>query len=78
VTDELPIAQLCLWKSQYPNISGWVRDGWIEIGRDDYSKSMVRIMDEGGMVWKGKSKYDSLDDLLQDAEAAIAHWMENN
>jgi len=30
------------------------------------------------MVWKGKSKYDSLDDLLQDAEAAIAHWMENN
>lgn len=66
------------FSSRYPNISSWVRDGWIEIGRDDYSRSMVRIMDEGGMVWEVKSKYESLDDLLQHAEAAIAHWMENN
>jgi hypothetical protein len=40
------------FSSRYPNISSWVRDGWIEIGRDDYSRSMVRIMDEGGMVWE--------------------------
>src|SRR4051812_37993599 len=34
----------------YPNIARWVKDGWIEIGRNDYSTSMIRVLDEGGMI----------------------------
>ena len=35
-------------------------------------------MDEGGMVWEGKEKYATLDEALQDAEGAIAEWLEEN
>ncbi len=37
-------------ETRYPNIVAWVQDGWIEIGRDDYSRSFVRALDIGGMV----------------------------
>ena len=37
----------------YPNIAYWVEAcGWIEIGQDEYSTSLVRALDEGGMVWE--------------------------
>ena len=36
----------------YPTITWWVKSwGRIALGRDEYSRSMVRAMDEGGMVW---------------------------
>lgn len=38
------------FSAKYPNIAGWVKDGWIEIGRDGYSTSMIRVCDEGGTV----------------------------
>jgi len=59
----------------YPNLAYWVESfGWIELGQDDYSRSLIRILDEGGMIWESKESYDNLDAALQDAEAAIAHW----
>jgi hypothetical protein len=58
--------------STYPNIATWTESyGWIEIGQDDESKSFIRVLDEGGMVWEGKSKYKSLDDALNDSEKAL-------
>lgn len=46
---------------RYPHIAAWVLgDGWIEIGRDDYSRSLVRALDAGGMVWEGKNAYVSV------------------
>lgn len=74
----IPAVNADAFSAKYPNISGWVKDGWIEIGRDDYSRSMIRVLDIGGMVWEGKTHYASLDKALADAEEAIAHWMENN
>lgn len=35
----------------YPNIAAWVMDGWVEIGRDDFSRSQVRALDIGGLIW---------------------------
>lgn len=35
-------------------------------------------MDEGGVVWEGKKKYATVDEALQDAERAIAEWIEEN
>jgi hypothetical protein len=43
-----------LVEQAYPQIARWVTaHGWIEIGSDGYSRSFVRALDEGGMVWEG-------------------------
>lgn len=62
------------FEARYPNIAAWVQDGWIEIGRDDYSHSFVRALDIGGMVWEGTEEYDSLDEALRMLDAGIAAW----
>jgi hypothetical protein len=66
------------FSEKYPNIAGWIKDGWIEIGRNGYSTSIIRVLDEGGLVWEGGTRYRSMDQVLQEAEDAIADWMEKN
>ncbi len=66
------------FEEQYPNIAAWVKDGWIELGRDDYSHSLVRVLDIGGMVWEGEEEYETVDEALVAAEAAISAWLEEN
>ena len=58
----------------YPKVSGWIADGWIELGQDGFSRSFVRVLDQGGLIWEGGQAGDSVDDLLQAAEAAIERW----
>jgi hypothetical protein len=61
--------------THYPHVARWVLDfGWIEIGQDDYSNSMVRALDIGGMIWEGKASYATLDAALQDLDQALAAW----
>mgnify|MGYP001570665358 CR=1 FL=1 len=55
-----------------------MEDGSIEIGHAHYGESFIKIFDEGGTVWEGKEKYATLDEALQDAEKAIAEWLEEN
>ena len=62
----------------YPNVAGWVQDGWIELGRDDFNKSFVRVLDIGGLIWEGKASYPTVHDALQELDAAIAKWLEEN
>lgn len=64
--------------NRYPNLAAWVRDGWIELGRDDVNRSFVRVLDIGGLVWEGEEAYASVEAALQDAEAAAAAWFEEN
>ena len=60
----------------YPTIARWVHEyGWIAIGQDEMSRSFLRALDPGGMVWKGQEDYATLDDALQDLEAGLAAWM---
>ncbi len=62
---------------RYPHIAHWVLGGcWIEIGRDDSSRSLVRALDPGGMAWEGKTKYASVEELLQELETALAEVTE--
>lgn len=63
---------------KYPNIANWIKGGWIEIGRDGFSTSMIRVLDEGGTIWEGGTRYKSVDRMLQEAEDAIADWTANN
>jgi len=66
------------FSQKYPNIAGWVKDGWIEIGRDGNSTSLIRVLDEGGLVWEGGTRHKSMDRILHEAEQAIAKWFEEN
>ena len=60
----------------YPNIARWVNEheGWIEVGYDIDSplNSFIRALDAGGMPWKGKDSYDSLDEAFQELDSALA------
>jgi hypothetical protein len=62
----------------YPNIAKWVQDGWIEIGRDNYSRSFVRALDIGGLVWEGTGQYATLDEALRALDDGIAAWLKEN
>jgi hypothetical protein len=61
----------------YPTIVRWVQEyGWIEIGQDEMSRSFIRALDDGGMVWEGRKSYPTLDAALQDLEVELIAWMQ--
>jgi hypothetical protein len=61
------------FEESYPNITRWVTSqGWIELGQDEYSSSLVRALDAGGMVWEGSTYYATLDEAFDALETALA------
>lgn len=57
-----------MFSKLFPHISWWIENhGWIELGTDDYSKSLVRLIDEGGTYWEDK-KANNLDKALLNAD----------
>jgi hypothetical protein len=67
------------FQSLYPAVAEWTKGwGWIEMGQDDFSRSFIRVLDIGGMIWEGKYKYGSVDEALKAAEKAIEKWHEEN
>ena len=64
------------FEERYPKIAAWTLEGWIELGRDDYSHSFIRVLNIGGMVWE--ERYETIDEALSEAEAAIETWLERN
>lgn len=64
------------FEQAYPHVARWVRSrGWIEMGQDDFSRSFVRALDIGGMVWEGERSYPSVDEALRGLETGLATWM---
>jgi hypothetical protein len=60
-------------EDKYPNIADWINGyGWIELGQNDDSRSMIRVLDEGGMVWESSKKYKSLDELFDALEKKLS------
>ena len=49
-----------------------------ELGTTDYSRSTVRILDIGGMIWESERSYTSVAAALADAEQALAAWLADN
>ena len=63
----------------YPTITRWVEEqGYIEIGADEYSSSLVRALDPGGMVWESDSAIDSIDEALKELEKELKNWFKKN
>ncbi len=48
----------------------------VELGRTERTRSMARALDEGGTVWEGKERYQSMVDLLRDLNEGTAQWNE--
>lgn len=69
-----------MFDERYPILSAWIlaRDGWIELGPDDFSRPMVRLLDIGGMIWESEHDCSTIDAALYDAEQALAAWIEEN
>jgi hypothetical protein len=68
-----------LFGTEYPYVDEWVQgDGWIEIGYDYSTKSFIRVLDEGGMIWSGRARYTSVDEALAEANCAIEKWWVEN
>ncbi|MBV7329093.1 hypothetical protein KFU94_12725 [Chloroflexi bacterium TSY] len=60
---------------KYRNITNWMADGCIEIGRcDDYTDSTARVMDEGGVVWETNEDFATLEAALDAIERGIEEW----
>jgi hypothetical protein len=68
------------FEERYPNIAAWIREheGWIEVGCDEHSSSLIRVFDLGGLVWESNKQYASIDDALTDADRVITDWLASN
>jgi hypothetical protein len=63
----------------YPTIARWIDEqGWIEIGADEYSTSLVRALDPGGMVWESNAEIDAIDEALNELEKELKKWFKKN
>jgi hypothetical protein len=64
--------------TSHPQLWRWVSEfGTVEIGHCRQTRSFIRVLDEGGIVWKGRRSYPTLDAALTDAEAGVSRWMKN-
>ena len=71
--------QMSSFSESYPTIVLWIeKQGWIEIGSDEYSSSLVRAFDPGGMVWESDSAIDSIDEALKELEKELKKWFKKN
>ena len=64
---------------KYPYITDLINSGGeLSIGYTYGLEVLAIANDEGGTIWEGKMKYESLEALLQDAEMGINKWIEEN
>ena len=63
------------FEQAYPTLARWVQHyGWLELGRVSWSRSLIRALDEGGLVWEGGAAASTLSAALAEAETALAAW----
>jgi hypothetical protein len=62
----------------FPIIARWIsqEEGWVALGADHDSRSTIRALHGGGMVWEGTDEYKSLDEALRAMEVGIEAWLE--
>jgi hypothetical protein len=68
------------FSDRYPNVAWWTQSGrgWIELGRDEYSSSMIRVLDIGGLLWEGDDEYESAGEAMTEADNFIEQWRVEN
>ncbi|WAK04609.1 hypothetical protein [Methylobacter sp. YRD-M1] len=64
---------------KYPYITDLINNGGGLNIEYIYQLGVVTIaFDEGGTIWEGKREYDSIEALLDDAEAGIKKWADEH
>ncbi len=70
---------MATFEETYPHIAEWVDGwGWIEIGNDGMSTSLIRALNGGGLIWENKLEYTSLDEALKALDEALEKWLAEN
>ncbi len=63
------------WET-HPSIARWVAaHGTIEFGYCPNTRSAIRVLDEGGLIWQGQRSYKSFAAALADCEVNIARLL---
>ena len=63
----------------YPDLARWIMGGGrVELGQAEGTSSIVRALNDGGMIWAGKERYRNMDDLLRELNEGIAQRTEEN
>lgn len=66
-----------VFEQAYPVLSRWLQgSGWLEVGHVSWSQSLIRVLDEGGLVWEGGAVSGTLSEALAEAEAALTTWFQ--
>lgn len=61
----------------YPLFATWIEcEGRIELRADYFSSSLLRIINEGGMIWEDSTS-DTIDKALQNGEQYLKNEFEN-
>lgn len=61
------------FEDSYPHVTRWIKEhGWIELGYDGWRRSLVRALDEGGLIWEGGDPAQTLDETLRELDVALA------
>lgn len=56
----------------YPAITRWIdEDGLVEIGTNEYSSSLARTYDMGGLVWESGPEHKTVDEALSAMDKAL-------
>ena len=64
---------------KYPCLADLINNGGgLSIGYMAELKTAAVAFEEHGAIWKGKPRYDSIEALLNDAEAGVKKWTEEN
>ena len=62
--------------ASYPHLERRIAQfGTVEIGHCVRTRSLIRVLDEGGIVWKGGRTCQTLEAALAEAEAGVSRWM---
>jgi hypothetical protein len=63
------------FEAEHPSMTRWVKtSGRIEIGYDARTNTFVRAIDEGGMIWGGRSEDKTIDEALRDTEREMGFF----
>lgn len=58
--------------NNFPNVAWWIENqGWIEIGYDDFSYSLLKLIDPGGVCYEIKEG-DDVDTALHEVEVWLS------
>lgn len=63
----------------YPGIARWIaKYGTIEFGYCLETRSSIRVLDEGGLIWSVRASYPTFTEALADCEANVTRLLRVN